>query len=410
MFRLTKRLFARQEIEPSLVGIGNLVAGIIGGAFWLLLASIIPIQDYGQLNYYISLSTIMSLLSLFGLNLAVMTYLPKGNELLKHQANFVVFVSNAVMAVILLGLRQNYSIVLMLFGASFFAMTIAEALARKNYTKFPALVIGQRLAQLGLSIGLYFLLGLDGILIGYGLSLLLFSYSYIHGLRQRKYCRIMSSETPAVDGNTRLPILHALRSKSKFIVHAYITNMAQSLTSYVDKLMIGPLFGFYVLGLYQLGFQFLFLLTVIPVSLTQYLLPQESSGIRREKVQKIGLALATSIAIISFFVVGPVVNWLFPHYESAIPAARIMVLSVIPMTVNAIVNARLLASEKSKPVLIGSGIFLIALLLLMYVLGNALPLVGLAIALVVSLSIQTLVLTGMCRRQLFFKDVSENGR
>jgi len=43
--------------------------------------------------------------------------------------------------------------------------------------------------------------------------------------------------------------------------------------NYIDKVIKGTLFGYYALGLYQLGFQFFMFIRTLPVSLYQYLLP-----------------------------------------------------------------------------------------------------------------------------------------
>lgn len=402
MLKQAKHLLERPGIEPSLVGFGNLIAAAIGGVFWLLLATIVPVSDYGQLNYYISLSTILSTVSLLGLNVTIMTFLPKGEEKLRAQSTLLIVLTNAIIILPLIVITENISLGLMLLGTSFFTMTVAEILGRKKYTRFPLTVVGQRVAQFIFSITLYYLLGINGVLLGYGISLLLFSYDYL-----KKSARVSrKSITPIVPRSpsqkTTLtigrPSIDAIKAKSKFIGHAFSNNLAQSLTGYADKLIIAPLFGFSVLGLYQIGFQFLVFLAVIPVSLTQYLIPQESSGIERKGVRKAGLTLAVLFATVLFFGLPLIVNWLFPAYAEAVPSAQIMILGVIPMTLTAIINAKLLGTERSKLVLSGSIVYLTSLFALLYVLGNAYHLIGLATALVSALSLQCGTLFVVSRR------------
>jgi O-antigen/teichoic acid export membrane protein len=402
MFKQVKHLLNRSEVEPSLVGVGNLTAGAVGGIFWLLLASIVEVSDYGILNYYISISTILSTFSVLGLNVTVMTFLPKGEEKLKHQSNMLVLVTNVLIVIPLLALTQNVFLALLILGTSFFTMTISEVLGRKSYSKFPVHVIGQRIAQFALSIALYYVLGINGILLGYGLALIAFSYNYVRDLidsRKRSLSAIKPDSISHEIRNNNISTfsMSAIKAKSKFISHAFSTSLAQSLTSNVDKLIITPLFGFSVLGLYQLGFQFLIFLAVIPISLTQYLLPQESSGIVRKGVRKVGLSLAIVFALLFYFGIEVVVNWLFPAYVESIPAARIMILGIVPMTLTAIINARLLGTGRSRPTLIGSIIYLLSLFSLMYLLGNAYHLLGLAIALLTALCLQAAVLSLLSR-------------
>jgi O-antigen/teichoic acid export membrane protein len=174
--------------------------------------------------------------------------------------------------------------------------------------------------------------------------------------------------------------------------------MAQSLSLYADKLIIAPVFGFSLLGNYQLGFQFLLFLSVIPVSLTQYLLPQESSGVRKNGVRKAGILLATILGVAFFFALEFIIEGFFPEYTSAITASRIMILGIVPMSINAVINSRLLGTGRSRPVLIGSGVYLSSLFSLMIILGGYFQLTGLAIALITALCIQTAVLTILQRR------------
>ena len=409
--RFSKSYLGKHSIEPSLVGIGNLAAGFIGGIFWLAFALITQVSDYGEANYYISLVSILSVMSIVGLNLAVMTFLPKGDERFRRQAGMIVVITNLMIAIPLIAITRSLPLALMLFGTSFFGMTIAEALGNKQYRKFPVLVIGQRAAQFVLAIALYFVLGIDGIIAGYGISALAFSYSFIKGQKHSLMSLFATSRTAwresmdkSLDSKisaglkTTMVIVRDLKPKLAFITHAYSVTIAQSLTLYADKLFIAPVFGFATLGLYQLGFQFLMFLGVIPASLIHYLLPQESSGANRAIVRKLGLAISVIIAAILFFTLGWIIGWLFPTYADAISAARIMILGIIPMTANALFNSRSLGREDGRPVIIGAGIYLGALFLLLYVLGTLFGINGLAAGVVASLSIQSVALLFMTRR------------
>jgi O-antigen/teichoic acid export membrane protein len=313
------------------------------------------------------------------------------------------------MVVPIMIITSNYTVITMLLGCSFFAMSIAEVLGARKYRAFPVIVIGQRAVQVGLSLTLYMWLGVEGLLLGYGLSLLIFSYAFFRNFRRLGTLSENQETNVGQNNDQGLSFFWFVRSKSRFIVHAYLNSLAQSLSLYVDKLMIGAMFGFFNLGLYQLGFQFLVFLTVIPVSLTQYLLTQEASGLQRKLVKKIGLLLSFGLAVASFFAIAPVVEQFFPHFVDAIPPARITVLAIIPMTANAIMNAKLLGNEKSAPVLLSSGVYIASLFVLIILLGNAIGLLGLSIAFVVSVSVQTATLLLSGRGIIFKKGMKQDG-
>ena len=55
------------------VGLGNFIALAIHGLFWFLLASMLTAEYYGELNYYISVAAISSVISMLGLGTTVVT-------------------------------------------------------------------------------------------------------------------------------------------------------------------------------------------------------------------------------------------------------------------------------------------------------------------------------------------------
>lgn len=275
MIQSLKKILGISKLDSGLayLGAGNLSASILGALFWFALASILATEDYGRLNYYLAIAFILSSVSLLGLNTTVITYLAKGVEKIRYQANLIVLFSNSIIFLLLLIFMNYLPLSLLLIAISFFMMSVAEFLGRRLYKKYSFLVIAQRASQIALSIGLYFLIGWDGILIGYAIAALIFSYRFFRSFRNFS---ITISE---------------LKPRFAFMTHSYSLGLSQSLTAYADKLIIAPLFGFAVLGLYQLGFQFLMFLAIIPTSLYQYLLPQESAGVERRKVRFAGLEI-----------------------------------------------------------------------------------------------------------------------
>jgi O-antigen/teichoic acid export membrane protein len=245
---------------------------------------------------------------------------------------------------------------------------------------------------------LYYIFGINGVLLGYGISLLLFSFGFIRDYAKHDRSALVPILNPDTKKISEFLSFRIIKSKSRFIMHAYLTTIAQSLTTYADKLIIAPIFGFSTLGMYQIGFQFLVFLAVIPVSLTQYLIPQESSGVERKGVRKVGLLLSVLFATLLYFILPIVVESFFPAYVEAIPSAQIMIIGVIPMTLTAIINAKLLGNEKSIFVVIGSVVFLSSLFALLYTLGSVYQLIGLAVALLTSLSLQSLTVFALSSR------------
>lgn len=113
------------------------------------------------------------------------------------------------------------------------------------------------------------------------------------------------------------------------------------------------------------------------------MLPEESSGKKYQKIFYFVL-IATSIIVLVVILVSPfIVNQLFPKYSDGVFGLQIMSISLIPLSLTAIFNARLQGSESTK---IGySAIVRLGTLLpLLVILGESFGLVGLSFAVLIS--------------------------
>ena len=380
---LFSRLLKFIGLDKGLVSVagGNTIASITGAVFWLFIATLMSTEDYGHLNYYLSIAFLFGSLSMLGLGTTVTTFLSKGEEDVRYQANLLVIFSNCAISVLLILLINHLSIVLLLIGVSFFGMSQAEYLGRRNYKKYSYVTIVQRLLNVPLALLLYFIIGVDGIILGYAVSTLLFSYNFFKSFKGFK------------------PKFSYLKQKIPFIVHSYSLNISANVTSNVDKLLIAPLFGFGILGLYQIGFQFLIFLSIIPTSLFQFLLPQEAARIQQKKIVIKGLIIAVVISTLFFIAIPAIITFIFPHFKESVEVSQIMIFGIIPLTLNMIMYSRFLEGEKSKAVFISSCVRVSALLILIFFLGSNYGLAGLGFATLISLSLESISLLIMSRFQ-----------
>jgi len=371
-----KKLSRLLHIEKGLLGVssGNAIASITGGLFWLLIASLLTPEEYGELNYYLSVGLMFGTLSIFGLNTTVITFLSKGNNIIKYQAYFFVLLSNVVLFIVLLVFIKHLPAVSLLVGFSFFTMSLAEDLGKQNYKRYSITVILQRAFNITLSLSLYFIMGIDGIIIGYALSTILFSYNFFRSVKKFRFQ------------------FNDLKKNFSFIVHCYSLEISGNVSNHIDKLLIAPLFGFVVLGLYQIGFQFLVFMAIIPMSMFQFLLPRESAGINDKTTAIKGLSIAVIVCIVFFITIPYIISSFFPNFIESIMAAQIMIFGIIPSTVNAILNSRLFGTKKSTPVFISAITRICSLIILMVILGSQFGLIGLSISVVMSLILQSVTL------------------
>ncbi len=376
---LIKRLL-KEDIGLVYVTLGNMGSAVLGAFFWFILATILEVSSYGLVNYYLSLASIFTALGAIGLNTTVIAFLPKGEEEVLYEANSLILISGLILAFSLS--IFHWSLGILSATMLFFTMTQAELLSRKMYREYALLSIGARLLQITSSLLLYFHTGLTGIILGYFLGYLAFSYKYFLSLR-----------------NLTLKI-KSLKEKWSFALHAYGYNLiGKTLPNFLDKIIVGSLFGYYTLGLYQLGFQFFMFLSIISGSLYGYLLPEESSGKSKKELKLVSLIFAVVLAL-AFYIVSPhIIQTLFPSFADSIPIVQLMSLAVIPSTAVAMLTASLLANGKSRAVFIAGVIYIVSLITGLVIMRSIIGELGLALAFIIAQAIQAIYL-GINRKSI----------
>lgn len=350
------------------ITLGNLLGAAATGAFWLLLALIQNADEYGKTNYEISIASLAASAALLGLNTTVTTYVAKGSSKINVQANQLILISSGIAAMIVAFF--NWILGFFVIGMAFWMMSTYELLGRKMYKQYAFVNIGARASQLFVSILLYYFLGITGIAIGFIISFLIFSQRYF--ISTKEFSRDFSE----------------VKSKIKFSLNIYSFNMSNAFLLYFDKLIIAPLFGYAVLGYYQLGFQFLLFLGMIPISFYQYLIPEESSGLKKSRIRFLGLLVSIGLTAILFLSSPWILQYLFPHYMASLDSMRIMSIGIIPMMIVWTLNSKFLNVGDTKYVLFGSAIYLTIQIGLIFYLGSTMNVIGLALAVVLALIAQ----------------------
>ncbi len=360
----------------SYIALGNLVSGILGGLFWFIIASFFKGESYGILNYYIALASIVATTTIFGFNTTVITYLAKGNQQIRTQANIVTLMSGSAGALLLSLIVHNIVVSIVLITIVFYSMSGAELLGKKNYKELMIIMVGSKGLQIGLSLAFYFLIGIYGLLLGYALGYMVFGYRYIGSFRHFKLR------------------FNEVRQRIRFTSHSFVIDFAQVIVITLDKLVIAPLFGFAILGTYQLGVQFLMFMGILPSSLFLYLLPQESGTANKKLLKFAGIIVSGLLAVLFFFASPWIIRTFFPNFLDSIVPTQIMSFGVIPMSIASILNSSLLGKEKSRPVFIGAITYIAIQSSLIPTLGIVFGLIGLALAMLLALIAQALYLLG----------------
>src|SRR5207247_4030252 len=115
---------------------------------------------------------------------------------------------------------------------------------------------------------------------------------------------------------------------------------------YLDKMLIGALFGYYLLGSYQFSFQFYTTLTILVGSTMRYLLPYESGGIVKKDFKLISFIMVSLIVLVVIAIAPYAVPLLYPQYVQSILAIQLLSLAIIPHAVYNLIAVKLMAKNK----------------------------------------------------------------
>ena len=353
--------------EFSYVGIGRIVMIALNAIFYLVLAVLIEPEIFGKISVIVALASTFSIISLFGFNLSLQVYLAKNNLRVVEGIITLFIITTTAASLILLVIDQIAA--LLCASLSFYMMSQSYFLGQKQYKKFMIDSILKSVAFFILPLIFYFPFGISGIIIGMAISNFVGSLPFYRHLKIRN--------------------LVGVRKYFKVLLHNFGVNAGNFLPIMIDKLVIVSIFGFFIVGVYQFNLQVLIALSVLPGILGQYLISEESRGKRHRKLSLLVVLVSVVVTIVAIVITPILVPIFYPKYVDGIQSLQIMLLAIIPKAIGTIFKSKQLARESTK---IGySAIVTIGTLLILIVfLGQLYGLIGLAIAVLATISANTL--------------------
>lgn len=349
----------------GIIGATDITASIISALFWLYMASLLGAEQYGQITYFISIGSIVATFSLLGSTNMLSVYIPK-NVRLESTLYIISIIIGLVAFVTLFFIFSNVSLSTYVIGMIFVGLASTEILATRQYNSYPKYIIISKILMVGLSIGLYHLIGINGVILGLGLSFFPYLIRIYHTFKKSK-----------ID-------FSLLRTRGKFFINSFILNLFLAFRGSIDKIIIAQIAGFVLLGNYQLGFQFLGVMNMLPIIVYKYILPQDAGLIPNKKLKGITVLLSIGIAVMGIILSPIIIPHLFPKYIEVIEVVQIFSISVIPFTISLILMSEFLGNEKIRIVLFGSGIFIGVIVVSQILLGKIFGINGIAFSMVLA--------------------------
>lgn len=352
------------------VSIGFGANTILGGLFWFYVASIIEVDSYGLVSYWIASSQIITTLGVFGLGVTLTTYVAKGIKEIIPQVRTATLISSAIFGVATHLIYRDLPLDFVVIGTMFYTIATSELLGMKRYREFGIVNAFQKILQIGISIMLIPRLGIEGILIGFAASYMITSYRFYSVFRSLSFH------------------FHLLLERKQFIMSSFGQEVIRISSLALDKVFIGAIFGYTILGTYSLAMQILLVLATVPNILFSYLLPHDASGNTQKKLKLFGIAVSLFLAMI-MALFGPfMLEKLFPKFVNTSEIIRIVSFAIIPMTLSSVISSMILGKEKAQLMIASAIVLLASQFSLLFILGKMFSFTGIAIALLLAYCIE----------------------
>ena len=349
--------------DLSSMGAANAGGNAISGAFWLYVATLLGPEKYGEVGYFISVASIAAVFCMFGSGHVLTVYAAKGQNQ-AWSAAVIGAGSSVVGAAALYLMFAEPSMTVYMAGYVVFILGGSALLGMKSYKKYSVMIALQKVCLVAFAIPLYYLMGYTGIVVGAGASMLILTWPVI---------KLLSGTERSFAG---------FRERFSFSAFSYARTVVMAVNGQIDKLVVASVLGFTELGGYHLGFQIMGVLMIIPTIVFQYVLPQDASGNSNPTLKKATIAVAALMTVLGVTLAPVAIPAFFPEYGDSVLVVQIASLAIVIQTITTIRSSSFLAAENSKITLVSTLLSIATMLPMMYLLGSAYGLAGMAASIV----------------------------
>ena len=353
----------------SQIGISDIIGSGITAFFWFYLATLLDVEAYGELHYFIAIAGFAYIISMVGTRDVVTVYVSK-----KIKITPILFLlslsAGTVTAVVILGFFYRIDVAFLALAFIINDLAMGYILGKKLFNSYAKYIITQKTLTLALGLGFFYIFGGEGIIFALALSYIHFTIFIFRGFREEKI-------------NSPL-----LASRSRFIITNYSLNLFGGFRNHLDKIIIAPILGLTLLGNYALALQIWAILILFSNIIFRYILTHDASGNPNNRLKLFTFFSSIAIAIFGITILPLIIPEFFPKYTGTVNAIQIMSICVIPATVGQIYTSKLLGAEKSRTLIFARTISASSFLIAMLLLGLTYGITGVAAAFVLSSTLQ----------------------
>ena len=121
--------------DLAALGSTNIISMIILGIFWIYIARILDVEEYGEIGYLISIVSIASIVSMIGSQNTLIVYRAKQVKI-QNSIYSLAIISSLITSVALFFLLANFITSIYVVGYVIFGLVTSELLGRKLFQKY----------------------------------------------------------------------------------------------------------------------------------------------------------------------------------------------------------------------------------------------------------------------------------
>ena len=367
---IRNKLFSYKGL--ALIGSADIIGSAISAIFWLVIASLLLVEEYGEISYFVAIAS-LGICCVVGSSDSLTVFSTKNQKIIPTLL-LLTLILTMIASLIAFVIIQRFEIIFLIFSFIVFQVSVTLLLGKKLYARYSKFLLAQKILQFAIGIGLYFLLGVNGVLIGIALANFALIPIFYKELRNFK-----------ID-------LSLLKPKKEFIINNHIIYAISVFRRDIDKIIVVPILGFTVLGNFALTLQFYAIMMVFSSIAYKYLLPRDVSGEKNIKLKIFLILLSILIALSGIFFSPFFIENFFTKFSESIIPIQIASLSVISTTISVILYSKILALEKSRFLMIANSVQLCVILIGTIFLGILYGVIGVTIAFVLGNTVHTITL------------------
>ena len=367
---IRNRLFSYKGL--ALIGSADLIGGAISAIFWLIVASLLLVEEYGEISYFVAIAS-LGICCVVGSSDTLMVFSIKNQKIIPTLL-LLTLIFTVIGSLIAFLIVQRFEIITLIFSFIILDVSLTLLLGKKLYSKYSKFLLTQKTLQFIIGIGLSFSLGVNGVLIGIALA----NFSLIPIFYKELRCFKID--------------FSLLKPKKEFIINNSAIYIISVFRRDIDKIIVAPILGFTVLGNFALTLQFFTIMMILSSISYKYLLPKDVSGEKNAQLKKILIMVSILIALAGFFFSPYFIENFFAKFSESIIPIQIASFSVIPSTISVILFAKILALEKSRFLIIANSAQLCVILIGTVFLGLLYDIIGVTIAFVLGNTVHAITL------------------